>query len=72
MKCLEGQQQEFRGALKHLQTADEKDEMQKYMSTEKEKHEKRLKSPLGAEHWQDYLKGALTALERIEEIMSTK
>jgi hypothetical protein len=71
IKYLEGQQQEFRGALKCLRVDGGEDELREYMSAEKDKHEGMLKGPLGnSGHWQEYLKGSLTALERIEEIMT--
>jgi hypothetical protein len=72
MKHMEGQQQAYRGALKQLRLTGGNEGLIHYIKAEKAKHEKMLQGPLGASgHWQEYLNGSLTALERIEEIMCT-
>ena len=70
LKYLEGQQLEFRGVLKQLHTAGEIASLNTYLDTQKAKHEKMRSGPLGtAPDWQEYIKGGLDVLARVEELV---
>jgi hypothetical protein len=70
MKYLKGQQQGFHGALKNINANENKDDLLQYLMDEKIKNEKMLASPVGkSEIWQEYLKGFLSALMQIQELI---
>jgi hypothetical protein len=70
MKYLEGQQQEYHKALKYLRASKDIEGFRNYLGDEVIRNQKMLNSPVGKSgNWQEYLRGSLDALNRIQEIM---
>lgn len=70
MKYLEGQQQEYHKALTYLRTGKGVESFRNYLGDEVIRNQKMLNSPIGKSgNWQEYLRGSLEALNRIQEIM---
>ena len=72
IKYLEGQQQEYHKALKHLRANHDHDNFLIYLSEEKMRNQNMLNSPVGkSENWQEYLMGSLDAIQWIQEIIGS-